>query len=60
MDGGGYDPYALARENLTLKAWFIREAERYVAGSQQPALFAAEASELPYETGTHRTAEEGE
>lgn len=29
----------LARNGLTLKAWFIAEAERYVKEAQQPTLF---------------------
>lgn len=33
---------ALAKEGLTLKAWFIREAEGFVGSLQQPGLFAAE------------------
>lgn len=40
---------ALARENLTLKAWFIREAQRYVKGSRQLALFVAEPEGVEYD-----------
>lgn len=32
----------LARRGLTLKAWFVSEAERLVESGRQPALFAAE------------------
>lgn len=32
---------ALAKEGLTLKAWFIREAETFVGSVQQPGLFSA-------------------
>lgn len=33
---------ALAKEELTLKAWFIRAAEAFVESVHQPGLFAAE------------------
>ena len=42
----------LARRGLTLKAWFIAEAERFVGESHQPALFAAEPAPPPYRTVT--------
>ena len=42
---------ALARENLTLKGWFIREVERYVEAHRQPALFAAEPQVERYRAG---------
>ena len=41
----------LAQESLTLKAWFIREAEHYVQSYRQPALFAAEPPTPEFATG---------
>lgn len=38
----------LARRGLTLKAWFVSEAERFVESGRQPALFAAEPPAPPY------------
>ena len=32
----------LARRDLTLKAWFVGEAVRFVETSRQPSLFATE------------------
>jgi hypothetical protein len=36
---------ALAKENVTLKLWFLRNTEDYIRNSQQPALFAADTPE---------------
>ena len=38
----------LARENLTLKDWFIKNARDYVERRRQPVLFAAEPPTKPY------------
>lgn len=32
----------LAKQRLTLKAWFMETAQRYIAQQRQPQLFAAE------------------
>ena len=33
---------ALSHRGLTLKAWFVQEAERYVESDRQPPLFSSE------------------
>jgi hypothetical protein len=38
----------LARQRLTLKAWFVAMAEHFLDDSRQPNLFAAEASPKPH------------
>ncbi len=38
----------LARRGLTLKAWFIEQAEACIREGQQPNLFAAESAAPPY------------
>jgi len=49
----------LARRRLTLKAWFVMSAERFLSESRQPALFAAEPDLPGYHASTHgETADE--
>jgi len=38
----------LARQGLTLKAWFIVEAEHFIAVGDQSTLLAADGSAPPY------------
>lgn len=38
----------LARQRLTLKAWFVVAAEEFLQASSQPSLFAAESPQAPY------------
>jgi hypothetical protein len=45
---------ALARDGLTLRAWFIREAQRYLSDRYQPALFAAERPSREYGASARR------
>jgi len=37
----------LARQRLTLKAWFVANAELFLKAGRQPQLFAAVASQSP-------------
>lgn len=39
---------ALARESLTLRAWFVERAKTYLLARYQPSLFAAEPAPPPY------------
>ena len=38
----------LARQRLTLKAWFLFMAKQFLGDSRQPRLFAAEGPPKPY------------
>ena len=45
---------ALTYQGLTLKAWFVKEAQRHIRTHKQPYLFATEAAGLDPVTAAER------
>ena len=47
------------RQRLTLKAWFVVEAEQFLQTTRQPTLFVADSAQAPY-TSDSSPSEPGE